>query len=109
MLQRVGEERIALGQALAVQQFGMEAACHPGRQIALGSTLDAVNERIRQAMTAGDPSAVEELVKQQYEPATKAFYDKFHGKYGIHPKEHEVEGYAAIYIIDSPRPDRCDP
>ena len=40
---------------------------------ALGSTLDAVNERIRQAMTAGDPSAVEELVKQQYEPATKAY------------------------------------
>jgi branched-chain amino acid transport system substrate-binding protein len=29
----------------------------------------------------------------------KAFYDKFHKKYGIYPKEHEVEGYAAIYII----------
>jgi branched-chain amino acid transport system substrate-binding protein len=30
---------------------------------------------------------------------TKAFYEKFHAKYGIFPKEHEVEGYAAIYII----------
>lgn len=33
------------------------------------------------------------------DPKTKAFYDKFHKKYGIYPKEHEVEGYAAIYII----------
>jgi branched-chain amino acid transport system substrate-binding protein len=33
------------------------------------------------------------------DPEVKAFYDKFHGKYGIYPKEHEVEGYAAIYII----------
>jgi branched-chain amino acid transport system substrate-binding protein len=33
------------------------------------------------------------------EPETKAFYEKFHAKYGIFPKEHEVEGYAAIYII----------
>jgi len=31
--------------------------------------------------------------------ATKAFYKKFEDKYGFHPKEHEVEGYAAIYII----------
>jgi branched-chain amino acid transport system substrate-binding protein len=30
---------------------------------------------------------------------TKAFYEAFEKKYGIHPKEHEVEGYAAIYII----------
>ncbi|HYM59957.1 MAG TPA: ABC transporter substrate-binding protein [Thermoanaerobaculia bacterium] len=29
----------------------------------------------------------------------KAFYEKFNKKYGIHPKEHEVEGYSAIYII----------
>ena len=29
----------------------------------------------------------------------KAFYDRFYKKYGIYPKEHEVEGYAAIYII----------
>jgi branched-chain amino acid transport system substrate-binding protein len=29
----------------------------------------------------------------------KAFYEKFHTKYGIYPKEHEVEGYSAIYII----------
>jgi len=29
----------------------------------------------------------------------KAFYEKFHKKYGFYPKEHEVEGYAAIYII----------
>ena len=29
----------------------------------------------------------------------KAFYERFHKKYGIYPKEHEVEGYAAIYII----------
>ncbi len=33
------------------------------------------------------------------DPITKAFYKKFEAKYGIHPKEHEVEGYAAIYII----------
>jgi branched-chain amino acid transport system substrate-binding protein len=33
------------------------------------------------------------------DPATKAFYEKFHKKYGIYPKEHEVEGYAVIYII----------
>jgi branched-chain amino acid transport system substrate-binding protein len=31
--------------------------------------------------------------------ATKEFYDKFKAKYGFLPKEHEVEGYAAIYII----------
>jgi len=30
---------------------------------------------------------------------TKAFYQKFHKLYGIYPKEHEVEGYAIIYII----------
>ena len=29
----------------------------------------------------------------------KAFYEKFNKKYGFFPKEHEVEGYAAIYII----------
>ena len=29
----------------------------------------------------------------------KAFYEKFHKRYGFYPKEHEVEGYAAIYII----------
>lgn len=33
------------------------------------------------------------------DPATKAFYKKFETKYGFHPKEHEVEGYAVIYII----------
>ncbi len=33
------------------------------------------------------------------EPATKAFYKKFYDKYGFYPKEHEVEGYAAIYIL----------
>jgi branched-chain amino acid transport system substrate-binding protein len=33
------------------------------------------------------------------DPKTKAFYAGFEKKYGIHPKEHEVEGYAAIYII----------
>jgi branched-chain amino acid transport system substrate-binding protein len=33
------------------------------------------------------------------DPKTKAFYEKFHSKYGIWPHEHEVEGYAAIYII----------
>jgi branched-chain amino acid transport system substrate-binding protein len=29
----------------------------------------------------------------------KAFYEKFHSRYGIWPHEHEVEGYSAIYII----------
>ncbi len=33
------------------------------------------------------------------EPKTKAFYDKFHSRYGIWPHEHEVEGYSGIYII----------
>jgi branched-chain amino acid transport system substrate-binding protein len=33
------------------------------------------------------------------DPETKAFYEKFHKLYGIYPKEHEVEGYAIIYII----------
>jgi len=33
------------------------------------------------------------------DPKTKAFYEKFHSRYGIWPKEHEVEGYAAIQII----------
>jgi len=33
------------------------------------------------------------------DPKTKAFYEKFQKKYGIYPKEHEVEGYASIYII----------
>lgn len=33
------------------------------------------------------------------DPKVKAFYEKFNKKYGIYPKEHEVEGYAAIYII----------
>jgi branched-chain amino acid transport system substrate-binding protein len=33
------------------------------------------------------------------DPRTKAFYEKFHSKYGIWPHEHEVEGYAAIFII----------
>ena len=33
------------------------------------------------------------------DPGTKAFYEKFHGRYGIWPHEHEVEGYAAIHII----------
>jgi branched-chain amino acid transport system substrate-binding protein len=31
--------------------------------------------------------------------ATKEYYAKFQTKYGIHPKEHEVEGYAVIYIL----------
>ncbi len=33
------------------------------------------------------------------DPAVKKFYATFQKKYGIHPKEHEVEGYSAIYII----------
>ena len=33
------------------------------------------------------------------DPATQAFYKKFYDNYKIYPKEHEVEGYAAIYII----------
>jgi branched-chain amino acid transport system substrate-binding protein len=31
--------------------------------------------------------------------ATKEYYAKFQAKYGIHPKEHEVEGYAIIYVL----------
>jgi branched-chain amino acid transport system substrate-binding protein len=33
------------------------------------------------------------------DPATKAFYKKFYDKYNFYPKEHEVEGYAIIYIL----------
>ena len=33
------------------------------------------------------------------DPAAKEFYKKFHDKYGIWPKEHEVEGYAIVYVI----------
>ena len=33
------------------------------------------------------------------DPATKAFYKKFYDKYKFYPKEHEVEGYAVVYII----------
>jgi branched-chain amino acid transport system substrate-binding protein len=33
------------------------------------------------------------------DPKVKAFYDKFYSKFKIYPKEHEVEGYSAIYII----------
>jgi len=33
------------------------------------------------------------------DPMTAAFYKKFKAKYGFLPKEHEVEGYSAIYII----------
>jgi branched-chain amino acid transport system substrate-binding protein len=33
------------------------------------------------------------------EATTAEFYKKFTDKYGILPKEHEVEGYSAIYII----------
>jgi branched-chain amino acid transport system substrate-binding protein len=33
------------------------------------------------------------------DPTTKAFYKKFYEKYNFYPKEHEVEGYAVIYIL----------
>ncbi len=33
------------------------------------------------------------------DPMTKEFYKKFEARYAIHPKEHEVEGYAIVYII----------
>jgi branched-chain amino acid transport system substrate-binding protein len=33
------------------------------------------------------------------DPKVKAFYEKFHAKYGIWPHEHEVEGYSVIYVI----------
>jgi branched-chain amino acid transport system substrate-binding protein len=33
------------------------------------------------------------------DPEVKAFYEKFVKRYAISPKEHEVEGYSAIYII----------
>jgi branched-chain amino acid transport system substrate-binding protein len=33
------------------------------------------------------------------EASTKEFYGKFKAKFGFLPKEHEVEGYAAIFII----------
>jgi branched-chain amino acid transport system substrate-binding protein len=33
------------------------------------------------------------------DPEVKAFYEKFNKRFGFYPKEHEVEGYASIYII----------
>jgi branched-chain amino acid transport system substrate-binding protein len=33
------------------------------------------------------------------DPKVKAFYEKFHSRYGIWPHEHEVEGYSVIYVI----------
>jgi len=33
------------------------------------------------------------------DPKTQAFYKKFYERFQIYPKEHEVEGYAIIYII----------
>lgn len=33
------------------------------------------------------------------DPLTKSFYKNFYAKYQIHPHEHEVEGYSAIYVI----------
>ncbi len=33
------------------------------------------------------------------DPKVKAFYQKFHARYGIWPHDHEVEGYSGIYII----------
>ncbi len=33
------------------------------------------------------------------DPVTKAFYKNFQARYQIHPHEHEVEGYSAIYVI----------
>jgi branched-chain amino acid transport system substrate-binding protein len=33
------------------------------------------------------------------DPAAREFYKKFEARYNIHPKEHEVEGYAIVYII----------
>lgn len=33
------------------------------------------------------------------DPQTAAFYKAFQSKYGIHPHEHEVEGYAAVFIL----------
>jgi branched-chain amino acid transport system substrate-binding protein len=33
------------------------------------------------------------------DPKVKAFYEKFHAKFGIWPHEHEVEGYSGIFII----------
>ena len=33
------------------------------------------------------------------DPKTQAFYKKFYERYQIYPKEHEVEGYAIIYIL----------
>ncbi len=33
------------------------------------------------------------------DPTVKEFYKKFHDKYGIWPKEHEVEGYSIVFVI----------
>ena len=33
------------------------------------------------------------------DPQVKAFYEKFHKRYGIYPKEHEVEGYSIVWVV----------
>jgi len=56
----------------------------------LAKQLGALSENVfSSAAWSGNPN----------DPKVKAFYDKFHSRFGIYPKEHEVEGYSAIYII----------
>jgi branched-chain amino acid transport system substrate-binding protein len=56
----------------------------------LAKQLGALSENVfSSAAWSGNPN----------DPKAKAYYKKFNDKYGIYPKEHEVEGYAAIYII----------
>ena len=90
---------VATTDAILVTRHAKEIGLTPRAFVGFGggfgvadfaSQLGALAENVfSSAAWSGNPN----------DPRTKGFYDKFHAKYGIWPHEHEVEGYAAIYII----------
>jgi branched-chain amino acid transport system substrate-binding protein len=90
---------VATTDAILLTRHAKEMGVNPRAFVGFGggfgvadfaSQLGALAENVfSSAAWSGNPN----------DPRTKAFYDKFHSKYGIWPHEHEVEGYAAIYII----------
>ena len=90
---------VATTDAILVTRHAKEIGLTPRAFVGFGggfgvadfaSQLGALAENVfSSAAWSGNPN----------DPRTKAFYEKFHQKYGIWPHEHEVEGYAAIYII----------
>jgi branched-chain amino acid transport system substrate-binding protein len=90
---------VAATDAILVTKQAKEMGVQPRAFVGFGggfgiadfaSQLGALAENVfSSAAWSGNPN----------DPRTKVFYDKFHAKYGIWPHEHEVEGYAAIYIL----------